>query len=93
MQTVNTAIATYVKKGCWLAPVISLTGCSLSPSIPVIGSYYPDWFFCIIVSVILTLITKKVVSRHQWKIQPSFPSVIYTALFAIYAMLLWLIFF
>ena len=93
MQTVNTFIAVRTKKWCYLTPVGLLTGCSLSPSIPVIGTYYPSWLFCIIASVILTMMTRKIASRRQWKVQPNFPAVIYTALFALYAMLFWLIFF
>ena len=79
-----------IKNG-WLAPTILLTGCSLPPSIPVLGAYYPGWLFCIIAGVILTLVTRRVI-RHKCKTLP-FAGVMYTALFALYAMLFWLIFF
>lgn len=47
-----------LKKRSLLVSAILLTGCSLPPAIPVIGAYYPDWLFCIIAGVILTLITR-----------------------------------
>ncbi|EKT8862511.1 hypothetical protein QCJ37_003312 [Salmonella enterica] len=63
----------------------------MPPAIPVIGAYYPDWLFCIIAGVILTLITRRVMLRKYQT--PSLAGVIYTALFALYSMLFWLVFF
>lgn len=80
-----------IKRLFCLTPVALLTGCSLSPAIPVIGAYYPDWLFCMIAGVILTLITRRIVLR-KYKM-PAFSGVIYTALFALYAMLIWLVLF
>lgn len=58
---------------------------------PVIGAYYPSWFFCAIASLILMLITRRVIQRAN--INLAFVGIIYTALFALYAMLFWLAFF
>ena len=55
MPTVLSRMAMQLKKTAWIIPVFMVSGCSLSPAIPVIGAY--------------------------------------TALFALYAMLLWLAFF
>ena len=91
MQRVKSRIVTQLKKISWLAPATCLTGCSLSPAIPVIGAYYPSWLFCIIVGVILTLITRRVILRRYPAL--AYTGIVYTALFALYAMLFWLIFF
>ena len=91
MQIVKSRIVTQLKKISWLAPAAFLTGCSLSPAIPVIGAYYPSWLFCIIAGVILTLITRRAILRHYPAL--AYPGIVYTALFALYAMLFWLIFF
>ncbi len=80
-----------LKKRSLLVSAILLTGCSLPPAILVIGAYYPDWLFCIIAGVILTLITRRVMLRKYQT--PSLAGVIYTALFALYSMLFWLVFF
>ena len=91
MPTVLSRMAMQLKKTAWKIPVFMVSGCSLSPAIPVIGAYYPSWFFCAIASLILTLITRRVIQRANIKL--AFVGIIYTALFALYAMLFWLAFF
>ena len=85
MPTVLSRMAMQLKKTAWIIPVFMVSGCSLSPAIPVIGAYYP------IASLILTLITRRVIQRAN--INLAFVGIIYTALFALYAMLFWLAFF
>lgn len=91
MQIVKSRIVIPIKRLFFLAPAALFTGCSFSPAIPVIGAYYPGWLFCMIASVILTLITRRIVLRKYT--MPAFSGVIYTALFALYAMLIWLVLF
>ncbi|MGE6980999.1 YtcA family lipoprotein [Kluyvera intermedia] len=91
MQIVKSRFVMQLKKISGLLLAVSLTGCSLPPAIPVIGAYYPSWLFCMIAGVILTLITRRVILRKYTS--PSFAGVIYTALFALYSMLFWLVFF
>lgn len=76
-----------------LLPLFLLSGCTFSPAIPVIGAYYPDWLFCIIGGVLLTLIIRRVLIRKNSLAHLGFPGLIYTALFALFSMLLWLAFF
>ncbi|SQC30933.1 formate dehydrogenase H [Escherichia coli] len=64
MPTVLSRMAMQLKKTAWIIPVFMVSGCSLSPAIPVIGAYYPSWFFCAIASLILTLITRRVIQRE-----------------------------
>lgn len=90
MPTVLSRMAMQLKKTAWIIPVFMVSGCSLSPAIPVIGAYYPSWFFCAIASLILTLITRRIIQRTN--INLAFVGIIYTALFALYAMLFWLAF-
>lgn len=90
MPTVLSRMAMQLKKQLDNS-VFMVSGCSLSPAIPVIGAYYPSWFFCAIASLILTLITRRVIQRAN--INLAFVGIIYTALFALYAMLFWLAFF
>lgn len=61
MQTVNSSIVIPLRIIGWFLSLPLLTGCNFSPAIPVIGAYYPDWLFCLIGGVILTLITRKVI--------------------------------
>ena len=91
MPTIPSRTAMQLKKIAWIIPAVMVSGCSLSPAIPVIGAYYPSWFFCAIASLILTLITRRII--HRTNIYLAFVGIIYTALFALYAMLFWLAFF
>lgn len=91
MHTVKSSIVQGLKQISWLAPCFLLAGCSLSPSISVIGAFYPAWLFCIIAGVICTLITRRGILKKYHT--PAFAGVIYTALFALYSMLFWLVFF
>lgn len=91
MPTVLSRMVMQLKKATWIIPVFMVSGCSLSPAIPVIGAYYPGWFFCVIASLIVTLITRRIIQRAN--INLAFFGIIYTALFALYAMLFWLAFF
>lgn len=79
MPTVLSRMAMQLKKTAWIIPVFMVSGCSLSPAIPVIGAYYPSWFFCAIASLILMLITRRVIQRAN--INLAFVGIIYTALF------------
>ncbi|WDC11000.1 YtcA family lipoprotein [Escherichia albertii] len=91
MQTVLSRTVIQLKKAAWIIPAFLLSGCSLSPTIPFIGAYYPSWLFCVIASLIVTLITRRIIQRVN--INLAFVGIIYTALFALYAMLFWLAFF
>lgn len=44
---------------------ILLSGCAYSPSISVLGAYFPDWLFCIVAGVALTVVLYLVLSRSQ----------------------------
>ncbi len=76
MPTVLSRMAMQLKKTAWIIPVFMVSGCSLSPAIPVIGAYYPGWFFCAIASLILTLITRRIIQRTN--INLAFVGIIYT---------------
>ncbi len=91
MPIVKSRIVRRLKKCGWLTLATLLSGCSLPPAIPVIGAYYPGWLFCMIAGVILVLITRRLM-LHKYNVI-SFAGVIYTALFALYSMLFWLVFF
>src|SRR5262249_30094801 len=64
-----------------------------SPSIDVLGSYFPAWLVCIVAGVFLMLITRLLFAA--WKIHPYllFPPLVYSCLTPVFAMTVWLIFF
>jgi len=75
----------------------SLPGCaaagSHSPTIDVLGSYFPAWMVCIIVGLVLTVISRLLLAackldKHLW---PS--PVVYACLMTIFTMVVWLAFY
>jgi hypothetical protein len=70
-----------------------LTGCAAAPSINVLGADFPDWLFCIIGGVVLTVVVHVVLGKwgsRQW-LAPL--AVSYPALTALFSMAIWLIVF
>jgi hypothetical protein len=64
-----------------------------SPSIDVLGSYFPAWLLCIVAGVVLTIVARLLFIA--WKIDAHLlpRPIIYPCLTAVFAMTVWLIFF
>src|SRR5277367_500196 len=64
-----------------------------SPSIDVLGSYFPAWLICIVAGVALTVVARLLFVA--WKLDAHlFPApIIYPCLTAVFAMTVWLLFF
>jgi hypothetical protein len=72
-----------------------LGGCSSSPSISLLGAFFPDWMFCIFGAMVMTG-GIHVVFRSTAKLRVIGPrsfSLIYVALTVVLAQIGWLIFF
>ncbi|AMM18729.1 hypothetical protein AX768_31320 (plasmid) [Burkholderia sp. PAMC 28687] len=70
-----------------------LTGCTRSPSINVLGAYFPDWMFCIAAGVLLTIAFHVLAlrgDRARW-LWPQ--ALVYPALVTLVSLIVWLIFF
>ncbi|MGF6806146.1 hypothetical protein OKW30_001272 [Paraburkholderia sp. Clong3] len=84
-----------VPRSVVVAPAaVPLTGgCANSPSIGVLGAYFPDWLFCIVAGVVLTVVIYLVLKRWQVD-QLMWPSaVVYPTLFAFLSLAVWLMLF
>jgi len=80
-----------VKHGLFFPCALLLVGCSRTPSIDVLGSFFPAWLVCIAAATSLTALTRLVLSRFQLKF--GLPVLAYPSLAALLAFGLWLIFF
>lgn len=72
---------------------LALAGCKQAPSISVIGAYFPDWLFCAIAGVLLTLLVRAMLLKTQrtaW-LRPWVLS--YPLLALLFSLLSWLVFF
>ncbi len=68
-------------------------GCANAPSISVLGAYFPDWLFCIVAGVVLTIAVYLVSARLPDSRRLGPAAVVYPTLVALLALLAWLIFF
>lgn len=72
-----------------------LSGCATSPSLNVLGAYFPDWMFCIVGAIAAVILVHNALhafgalSRATASILP----MAYTALTVALALVGWLIFF
>lgn len=71
----------------------SLAGCSLPPSISVMGAYFPGWLFCLVGALALTLVVRALLVHLDKQRALGPPVLVYSALYAFFSLLLWLIFF
>ena len=75
------------------AASVPLQGCAISPSIGVLGAYFPGWLFCIVAGVVLAILSFLLLKRlsHDRLLGP--PALVYPTLVTFFALLAWLIFF
>ena len=64
-----------------------------SPTIDILGSYFPAWMICIVSGLTLTLVTRWIIRAYHLKRYASPAPLIYTSLTIIYTFLTWIIFY
>lgn len=72
---------------------VLVSGCASSPSIGVLGAYFPDWLFCIVAGVVFTVVIYLIVKRlhADHLMEPS--AVVYPTLVTFLALAVWLMLF
>jgi hypothetical protein len=74
-----------------LAPsLLFLTGCGRSPSFDVLGSFLPDWLVCFVAAILLTAISRALLSRY---VEIVWPVLVYPSFTALFSFALWLLLF
>jgi Outer membrane protein len=64
-----------------------------SPTIDILGSYFPAWMICIVSGLTLTLISRWIIRAYRLEPYASPAPLIYTCLTIIYTFLTWIIFY
>jgi hypothetical protein len=64
-----------------------------SPTIDILGSYFPAWMICIISGLTLTLVSRWIIRAYHLEPYASPAPVIYTCLTLIYTFGTWIIFY
>jgi hypothetical protein len=82
------------------APLISLSGaclfcigCSRAPSVSIVGSFFPIWMVCLLAGSILTIAVRYLLLRYCLEAEVGPVALFYPCVVALFACLLWLIFF
>jgi hypothetical protein len=64
-----------------------------SPTIDILGSYFPAWMICIVSGLTLTLVTRWIIQAYRLEPYASPAPLIYTCLTIIYTFVTWIIFY
>ena len=64
-----------------------------SPTVDLLGSYFPAWMICIVSGVTLTLIARWIVQARQWQPYVGPAPLIYTCLMFIFTFATWILFY
>jgi hypothetical protein len=78
-------------------PLLCLAGCGISrfhsPTVDVLGSYFPGWMVCLICGLGLTMIARAVLVglKLDKGLRPA--AIVYPCLMTIFAIAVWLLFF
>jgi hypothetical protein len=67
------------------------TSCSRAPSFDILGSFFPAWLVCLVLSLLLTIAAHLLLLRAQ--IVLALPILTYPSLTALFTFALWLAFF
>jgi hypothetical protein len=70
-----------------------LTGCGGSPSVGILGAYFPDWLFCAIGGAALTAVVHVLLYRNGRGGWLTPPAIVYPALTLLFATVLWAVVF
>jgi Na+-translocating ferredoxin:NAD+ oxidoreductase RnfD subunit len=79
------------------APIaLALSGCSAiahSPTVDILGSYFPAWIICIVLGLALTLITRQILIGLKINSHLHPAPLVYISLLVSFTLALWLLFF
>ena len=73
-----------------LLPVI-LAGCGgRSPTIDIVGSYFPAWLLCIVIGIALTLITRQLLVGLKLNVHVRPAALVYPCMIILFTLAVWL---
>ena len=75
------------------AAALSTTGCALSPSVNILGSFFPAWLISIVAGLVLALIVWRVLVATGIAPHLTPPALVYPCLAALLIFACWLILF
>lgn len=77
-----------------IIPILAmLSGCAVSPSIPILGAYFPGWLLCATGALFVTLIIRAALIKLDRADRMGPPVLAYPLMTAIGTLLFWILFF
>ena len=76
----------------YLAP-LPVTGCALSPSVNILGSFFPAWLISIVTGLVLALVAWRVLVATGIAPHLTPPALVYPCLAALFIFASWLVLF
>jgi len=67
--------------------LLLMTGCGRAPSFDILGSFFPAWLVCLVVAILLTVVSRALLSRY---VEIVWPVLVYPSLAAVFTFALWL---
>ena len=86
MQTLRTTLFA-------LLTIFLTGGCAYSPTVDVLGSYFPAWMACIIIGLVITLIVRLLLIGFGIYVYLRPKSLVFPCMLVFFTMAVWLIFF
>lgn len=71
--------------------VITFAGCRRSPTVNILGSYFPGWLICLFAGIVFALVANRLFAYFGLEKEILWPVVVYPCLTVLFACVLWLI--
>jgi hypothetical protein len=86
---------TYLWRASACLSLSLLGGCQVTPSVAVLGAFFPDWMFCMIFAVVIAVLADTLLTATGWRRHFDHWTLLtgYAALCVSAALLSWLVFF
>ena len=73
--------------------LVTITGCGASPSVNILGSFFPAWLICIVTGVVLTILTLRLFVAMEIASELRPTAVVYPCLAGLWTFATWLLVF
>jgi hypothetical protein len=71
-------------------PALLLAGCAHSPTLDVLGSYFPAWMVCIVLGLVLTVITRQLLVGFKLNVHLRLAGLVYVCMTVMWTLVVWL---
>ena len=76
-----------------ILPALLPAGCAHSPTLDVLGSYFPAWMVCIVLGLVLTVIARQLLIGLKLNAHLRLAGLVYVCLTVLWTLVVWLVWF